>query len=109
MPIAYKVLGQSAPAATTNTNMYTVPSATQAIISTISVANRGTGTASYRIAIRPDGVSLANQHYLAYDIAIAANDTTLLTTALPMDANDVLTVYASSASITFGAYGSEIS
>jgi hypothetical protein len=109
MPVSYKVLGQSAPEATTNTTLYTVPSNTQSIVSTLSVVNRAAATATYRIAIRPDGASIANQHYLAYDITIAANDTTILTTALSMDANDILTVYASSASITFGAYGSEIS
>jgi hypothetical protein len=40
MPTTYKVLGQSAPAATTEANVYTVPSATQTIVSTITVANR---------------------------------------------------------------------
>lgn len=109
MAIAYKILGQSAPAATTNTDMYTVGAEKQTIVSTISVANRGATAATYRIAIRPDGAALANQHYLAYDVAIAANDTTLLTTALAIDAGDVITVYTNSASVSFGAYGSEIS
>ncbi len=33
-----KVLGQSNPSATTNTTLYTVPSATQAVASTLTVA-----------------------------------------------------------------------
>ena len=109
MPTAYKVLGQSAPSATTNTDVYTVPSATEAVISTITVANRGTVGATYRIAIRPDGAALANQHYLVYDVAVAANDTTPLTLGLTMNAADVLSVYASTANLSFGVYGSEIS
>jgi hypothetical protein len=36
MPTAYKVLGQVAPSATTNTTLETVPSATQAVVSTIA-------------------------------------------------------------------------
>jgi hypothetical protein len=35
MPTTYKVLGQSNPAATTATTLYTVPSATQAVVSTV--------------------------------------------------------------------------
>jgi len=63
---------------------------------------------TFRIAVRPDGAVLANTHYLAYDVAIAANDSTNLTLGITMDASDVLTVYAGSANLTFAAFGSEI-
>jgi glucose-6-phosphate dehydrogenase assembly protein OpcA len=109
MATAYKVLGQSAPAATTATALYTVPSSTEAIISTIVVANRAAAARSYRIAIRPNGASLANQHYLAYDVAIAANDSTALTLGITVDAADVVEVYASAADLSFTAFGSELS
>ena len=108
MAYAYKVLAQSAPSATTNTDIYTVGSGKQAIISTITVANRGTSASSYRIAVRPAGATLANQHYLAYDVAIAANDTTVLTIGVTLTATDVITVYALSANLSFGIYGTEI-
>jgi hypothetical protein len=109
MAFTYKVLGQSAPSATTNTDAYTVGSGKQAIVSTITIANRSAGSKSYRIAIRPAGATLANQHYIAYDIAIAANDTTALTLGIALGAADVVTVYASSADLSFGVFGSEIS
>lgn len=109
MPTVYKVLGQSAPSATTDTAVYTVPSATEAVISSVTVANRGTVAASYRISIRPDGAALANQHYIAYDVTIPANDTTALTLGLTMNAADVMGVYASTANLSFGVFGSEIS
>ena len=48
MANTYKVLGQVAPSATTATTAYTVPSATQTVVSTIVVANRGTASATYR-------------------------------------------------------------
>jgi hypothetical protein len=108
MAFTYKVLGQVAPSATTNTTAYTVPSGKQAIISTITIANRSASASSYRIAVRPDGATISNEHYLAYDIAIAANDTTVLTIGLTVDAGDVITVYALSANLSFGVYGSEI-
>ena len=109
MAYAYKVLGQSAPSATTNTDVYTVGSGKQAIVSTITVANRSASAKTYRIAIRPAGATIANQHYLAYDIAIAANDTTALTLGITLTATDVVTVYASTANLAFGIFGSEIS
>jgi len=108
MAFAYKVLAQSAPSATTATDIYTVGSGKQTVVSTITVANRGTSASSYRIAVRPAGATLANQHYLAYDIAIAANDTTVLTIGVTLTATDVITVYALSANLSFGIYGTEI-
>lgn len=109
MPTNYKVLGQAAPNATTNTDVYTVPSATEAIISTMTVANRGTAAATYRIAVRPGGASISNVHYIAYDADIGGNDTVALTLGLTADAADVFTVYASNADLTFGIFGSELS
>lgn len=108
MPTTYKVLGQSAPSATTATTLYTVPSATDTIISTITVCNRDTVAGTYRIAVRPAAATLANQHYVAYDISLPANTTDTLTLGLTLDATDVVTVYASTANFSFNAYGSEI-
>jgi hypothetical protein len=106
--MAYKVLGQSAPSATTATDVYTVGSGLQAVISTVTIANRGTGAATYRVSVRPDGAAQANQHYIAYDAAVAANDTIALTLGLTMDAADVVTVYGSTANLSFNVFGQEI-
>jgi hypothetical protein len=108
MANTYKVLGQVVPSATTATTAYTVPSSTQAVVSTIVVCNRAASAGTYRIAIRPDGASLATSHYVAYDIAIAANDSTALTLGITLGDTDVVTVYASSADMTFSLFGSEI-
>ena len=109
MPTIYKVLGQSAPSATTDTTLYTVPAATDAVVSTITVANRDSASATFRIAVRPGGATLANQHYLAFDCSVGANDTTALTLGITLDATDVVTVRASTANLSFSAFGSEIS
>lgn len=108
MPTAYKVLGQSAPSATTNTTLYTVPSSTEAVISTIVVCNRSTSNRTFRIAVRPNGATLANEHYLAYDVTVGASDSTTLTLGITLDAADVVTVYASTTDLSFSAFGSEI-
>ena len=108
MATNYKVLGQLAPSATTATTLYTVPSATEAVVSTIVVANRAATAATYRIAIRPNGATLANEHYIAYDVTVGASDSTTLTLGLTLDAADVITIYASTANLTFSAFGSEV-
>jgi hypothetical protein len=108
MATKYKVLGQSAPSATTATTLYTVPSSTYAVVSTITVANRGTGNATYRIAVRPNAATLANQHYIAYDATVPPNDTIALTLGLTADAADLIEVYGSTADLSFNAFGSEI-
>lgn len=106
--MAYKVLGQSAPAATTDTNVYTVPAATEVVISTIIIANRAATAGSFRLAVRPNGATIANQHYIAYDVPIAANDSTTLTLGITMDATDVITFRASSADMSINVFGTEI-
>lgn len=109
MATTYKVLAQSAPSATTETTLYTVPGATSAVVSTIVVANRTAAPATYRIAVCPAGVSTANQHYIAYDVTVGASDSTTLTLGITLAATDVIKVYASTANLSFNVFGSEIS
>jgi hypothetical protein len=104
-----KVLGQSAPAATTPADVYTVPSATSTVVSTIVVANRAATAGTFRLSVRPAGATQADQHYIAYDVPIAANDSTTLTLGITMDAADVLTAYCSSADMSINVFGTEIS
>jgi glucose-6-phosphate dehydrogenase assembly protein OpcA len=109
MPTTYKVLGQSNPSATTATSLYTVPASTSAVVSSISVANLTATAATFRIAVRPAGDTLANEHYIGYDITVGASDSTIITVGLTLATTDVITVYASTADLVFQAFGSEIS
>jgi glucose-6-phosphate dehydrogenase assembly protein OpcA len=108
MPTTYKVLGQSNPSATTATTAYTVPSSTSAVVSSITVANLGATSATFRIAVRPGGEELANKHYIAYDVTVPTLDTVTITLGITLAATDVITVYASTATMSFNIYGSEI-
>ena len=103
----YKVLGQSNPAATTLTTLYTVPAARSAICSTLSIANIGI-SATFRVAVIPAGATIANQHYLVYDASVNANDTVLLTLGISLATTDVVSVYASNTSVSFSLFGTEI-
>jgi glucose-6-phosphate dehydrogenase assembly protein OpcA len=108
MATTYKVLGQLNPSATTATTLYTVPSATSTVVSTITICNQASSAATYRIAVRPAGETLAAKHYIVYGATVAASDTTTLTLGLTLATTDVVTVYASSANLSFNAFGSEI-
>jgi len=104
--MAYKVLGQlestSSPVA-----IYTCPSLTETVISTITIANRANSAKTYRIILRPNDDTLNNKHYLAFDVSIGANDTTALTLGITMDASDVLYVQGSDTNLSFSVFGSE--
>lgn len=102
-----KVLGQSNPAATTATTLYTCPAATNTVVSTLSVCNLGT-SGTFRVAVRPAGATLANLHYVVYDLALNANDTITFTLGMTLAATDVVTVFASNTSFAFTLFGSEI-
>ena len=108
MASTYKVLAQSAPSATTNTDVYTVGSGKSAVVSTITVCNRAASSATYRIAIRVAGATLANEDYIAYDSTVPANDSIALTLGVTLAATDVVTVYASTANLSFNLFGAEI-
>ena len=108
MATTYKVLGQVNPAATTATTAYTVPSATQAIVSTISICNQAATAATYRIAVRVAGSALSAEEYIVYGATVPASDSTFITVGMTLNATDVVTVYASSATLSFNLFGSEI-
>jgi len=107
MATTYKVLGQSNPSAATDTTLYTVPALTQTVVSTITVANLGS-TGTFRVAVRPAGAAIANQHYVVYDATLNANDSITLTLGITLEATDVITVRGSNTSFAFQAFGSEI-
>lgn len=106
--VAYKIIGQSAPSATTETDLYTVPAATETIISTIVITNRGTTDATFRISVASDGAATTNKDYLAYDFAIVGNGLVALTLGITMNASDKIRIYASNANLSFNAFGTEI-
>jgi hypothetical protein len=109
MPTTYKVLGQSNPSATTLTTLYTVPSSTSTVVSSIVVCNQAGTAATYRIAVRPAGATVAAQHYIVYGSTVAASDSTIITLGMTLATTDVVSVYSSSTTTSFVLFGSEIS
>jgi len=109
MATTYKILGQVAPAADTANTVYTVPAATQAVISTINICNPDSTTRSFRIAVVKSGEALAQKHYIAYNTAIPTVDSISITIGITLGANDSISVYSvSTANLSFSVFGSEI-
>lgn len=102
----YKVLGQTFPSASTLTTLYTAPS--QAVVSSLSVCNQGTAATSFRVAVRPGAEAINQKHYVAYDTAVNANDTVFLTLGMTLSGSDVVSVFATTSSVSFNLFGTEI-
>ena len=109
MATTYKVLGQSNPSATTATTLYTVPASTEAVVSTLVICNQTSTSATFRISVRPAGASQTAAMYIAYDVVVGGSDSTALTLGITLATTDVITIYTSAATLSFAAFGSEIS
>ena len=108
MANAYKILGQVADASANDVELYLVPASTEAIVSTITVANREAASNTFRIATKSDNSAVADADYIAYDTTIEANDTITLTLGITLQAGAEISVGASDANVTFQAFGTEI-
>lgn len=108
MAVSYKILGQSAPSATTETDLYTVPGSNQAVGSSIIVCNRGGSSTTFRVSCSVAGAATANKDYIYYDVLIAANDTFIATIGITLDTSDKVRVYAGNGNLSFTLVGSEI-
>ena len=109
MTDTFKVLGQVNPAATTLTTLYTVPGATSTTVSSIAICNQAAADATFRISIQIAAAADNAKQYIYYDTTVEANDTFVATVGLTLATTDVVKIYASSGTLSFTAYGVEIS
>jgi len=109
MTTSYKVLGQSAPANTSNADLYTVPASTEAVISTLSITNLTGTEATFSVYLRVDGATAASANTLLKDVPLAANSLFSATQGITLGAADVITVSTATAdALSFQVFGSEI-
>lgn len=102
-----KTLGQSAPSATTETDLYTCPASNQASVSTLVVCNRDTSGTTFRVSVSSNGAATTTKDYLYYDVPIGAKDTLRLPLGACVDASDKVRVYAGTANLSFNLFGEE--
>jgi hypothetical protein len=101
----YKVLAQSAPTAATATTLYTATNAV--IVSSLNVSNTGGAADLIRIAVRPAGATLANLHYLVYGVQVPSGSIFTYTGGITLANTDVITIYSTTGTSSFSAFGSE--
>ena len=111
MAEALKILGQSAPSATTETVVYTVPSGREAVISKIVFCNRGASAASVRLSFTINAGTTTSKDYVLYDVNVAANSAY----EWPQSGNGItlaqtwdVRVYISTANVSVSVFGLEV-
>jgi hypothetical protein len=100
-----RVLAQSKPTATVLTTIFTAT--TRTYLNRLFVANISNSVSSFRVAVRPLGVAIADTHYIYYDIPIAGRDTFLVDLDLGLEDTDEISVYSDSNSLVFNIFGIE--
>src|SRR4051812_30246646 len=102
-------LANKKPTAATNTTLYTVPGGTSAVVSRILICNQSAVATSFRIALLPSGGVIGNNYdWIAYDVVIAGNDSINLALGAGLATGDSIVVYNTLATLSFSAYGIEI-
>ena len=108
----YKVLAQDDPSASTLTDLYTVPAATEAVVSSIVVCNtaqQGSPSDAFiRISIAIAGAADADKQYIVRDIKLLKNETLPLTIGVTLAATDVIRIFSDQTKVSFQVFGTEI-
>jgi hypothetical protein len=108
MATVRKILGQVKVSAATDATLYTVPGATDTVVSSIVVSEVGAATATFRICVdAAGGTTTVNTKSLVWDQSIAANATVGIALGITLAAAATVVVRASTANVTFTAFGQE--
>jgi hypothetical protein len=102
------VLGQGAPGPLTLLDLYTAPAATHATVSSITVCNWGGTDDQFAITVAPSGAAHANSQLLYNLQPIASNDTFVATIGITLGPTDVVRVISVLGSVSFSAFGVEV-
>jgi hypothetical protein len=109
MADSIKVLGQASPAATTLTDLYTVPVEAQSTISSITVCNTDSSPVTIRVSVAVANAADSTKQYIYYDYVIGAKDTLLVVIGMTLNEKDKVRVYSSAANVAFNIFGVETS
>ncbi len=103
-----KNLGQAIQAvANTDQDLYTVPAATDAVISVLAICNQTNAPITYIVKHRKAGAASAVAQQLLSGVTLPGNTTDFVLQGVCLAATDVLTVQANSTSVSWNLYGQE--
>lgn len=109
MTTTYKVLGQSNPTANVLTTVYTVPAATQTVVSTIAVCNLSNVATTFSLAVAVANAAISNKQYINYNAPLPGSDTMTLTLGVTLGNTDVIAANCGTSNVSINVFGSEIS
>lgn len=101
MPTVSKALFRGAATTTLTTTLYTVPSATTAIVTDIVVTNTAGSAGTFTMSL--NGIRIAE------NVTVAANDSTVIQIKQVLSATQTITGGASATTVNFHISGVEIS
>ena len=103
--MASGILGQSAPSATTDTSVYTVPASTLSVVN-INVLNRSSANpVNVRIALAASATPTSSE-YIEYDVTVPAKGV-VERTGIALNAGEQVVIYVSTADTSVSVYGLE--
>lgn len=111
MAQSFKRLGAINPTANTQTNVYVVPAATEAVISTITICNQSVANVSYSLMLMNASEYAAaapTATFLVRGATVPAADSIILTIGITANAGAILAANTNNTSVSFSAFGSEI-
>jgi hypothetical protein len=109
MATTYKVLGQLAPAVTTEVSFSAVPAATSWVVSTVAISNITGTPANITLNVCVGGAASGNTNTLLKTVSIPANTLVPLTLGLTLAATDIIRITAGTANaLSVQLFGSEI-
>ena len=110
MATTYKILGQARPTDANVADLYTVPSSTSSVVSTITATNVDGTASNISIYVVPNGDTAGADNALVYQAELAGSSVQSFTIGITLAAGDKLAVQsATGSSTTYQAFGSEVS
>ena len=103
-----KVLGQVISVPNSLIDLYTVPSSSQATVSSIMICNQNLVQVTFRISVAIGGAVDSRKQYLYYDLPLLNNDTFVATIGLSLGAGDKIRVQSDTDDVSFNLFGVEV-
>lgn len=108
MPRTYKVLGQAAPPAASETPLYAPAAGASAVCSGLFVCNRGAVPATFRVSVSVGGGLTAPKDFIYFGEALPKTSTLLSVAGVTPGSLDAIRVWASTADVSFNLFGQEV-
>jgi hypothetical protein len=110
--LPYKILGQIQTTENVLTTIYTVPAATNTMISTITICNQSPNTVSINVAANVSGSAVTTRNFIVSGYSLGAAETLVLEPRVSLNVGSILSANVTganaSSNISINAFGVEI-